>query len=485
MNVLTGLLSSFVSGDKSISLFGQTYDVALNWLGKLIKELIEGVGIVGVGIILFSVILKLVVLPFDIYQRVSMSKQNLKMKENQDKLEKLQKQYASDKAMYNQKMMEMYKENGISMCSSCLPAIISIVIFFVAINAFTSFSQYANLASYNRMVETYNAEIKQHMVTVDDDFSYEYQEENGKNYILVKDGDVATSGRYIYLVVENTQNFTAPASDEVKTFVRENKNKNYFVDSDFIYGELLTEEEKAAIEALFEENATDEAKEEIKQKSCVKYVETLAQKAVQTAYRTDIKNDVSFLWVKNIWETDASYKNPVSKYSEFKSDLQKEKLEVPGKNVKFTKIDSLTDAYTKDNYEKVTNLLNREKKEANGYYILIALSIGTILLQQFISMRSQKEQQKFSSVDGSGALNQKTMMVMMTVMFGIFAFMYSASFSIYMIVSNLLSLVTTVAINALVAKSMEKKEAEALQKKYNQRFPGREKKEDKNKNKRR
>ena len=93
--------------DVGIAIQGPTYDIALNWIGKLIRLLIGAVGSVGIGIILFSVILKVIVLPFDIYQRVAMRKQNLKMKENQAKMEKLQKQYANDKDMYNQKVMEM------------------------------------------------------------------------------------------------------------------------------------------------------------------------------------------------------------------------------------------------------------------------------------------------------------------------------------------------------------------------------------------
>ena len=144
MNFLTLLAS-----DPVIPFLGRTYDISLNWLGQLIRILIEGIGIVGVGIIVFSIILRMIVLPFDIYQRVTMRKQNIKMKENKEKMEKLQKQYANDKAMYNQKLMEMYKENGISMFSSCLPAILSLVVFFVAISAFNSFSQYANIQNYN------------------------------------------------------------------------------------------------------------------------------------------------------------------------------------------------------------------------------------------------------------------------------------------------------------------------------------------------
>ena len=128
-----------------IAVFGGTYDVYLDWVGQIIKFLITSVGSVGVGIILFSLVLKIVVLPFDIYQRISMRKQNIKMKENQERMEKLQKQYANNKELYNQKVMEMYKESGISMFSSCLPMILSMVIFFVAIGAFNAYSQYSNI----------------------------------------------------------------------------------------------------------------------------------------------------------------------------------------------------------------------------------------------------------------------------------------------------------------------------------------------------
>jgi membrane protein insertase Oxa1/YidC/SpoIIIJ len=94
------------------------------------------------------------------------------------------------------------------------------------------------------------------------------------------------------------------------------------------------------------------------------------------------------------------------------------------------------------------------------------LSIGTILLQQVISMRSQKEQQKYSSVDGQGATQQKTMLVVMTIMFAVFSFMYSSAFSIYMIMSNVLSLFSTLLINKIVDTVEAKKEEKALLKKY-------------------
>ena len=64
-------------------------------------------------------------------------------------------------------------------------------------------------------------------------------------------------------------------------------------------------------------------------------------------------------------------------------------------------------------------------------------------------------------------------MVVMTVMFAFFSFMYSSAFSIYMIMSNVLSLISTIVINKLVDISERKKEEKALIERYNKRFAGR------------
>ena len=84
---------------------------------------------------------------------------------------------------------------------------------------------------------------------------------------------------------------------------------------------------------------------------------------------------------------------------------------------------------------------------------------------------------QLSSVDGENsqaASTQKMMTWMMPIMFGIFAFIYSSAFSIYMITSSLLSTVFTLAINYFVErafkKQIEQMEAEKASKaKYGKR----------------
>ncbi len=651
----------------SINIFTQTYTVDINFIGKFIGFLVGLVG-VGFGVILFSLALKLVTLPFDVIQRKAMRKQNIQMKENQERMEKLQKQYANDKEMYNQKVMEMYKENGMSMFSSCLPMILSMVIFFIAIGAFNSYSAYANVENYNDLVSAYNSVLLDKVADTADvgcDFSVisveEVKNKNGEitEYVFtyqVKD-DTLSNDKVLYyqakyheknlelveFKAENDgvasirykkdgENNIPLTSEEVRLLLRNNLKaeleeeanadekitkaerkqinaalkeaakyeKTYFINDEkitssvtdvdvygytvqvqkifsqedetevvgyeFVYSvannntfngalpvinytvkyiendlELVSYDEtnpansvrykkdgetkvplteadiKAylksdlsikeyvrvinpvisvlpkendgyllylqAIEAqkasLLKKNPNITA-EALRKSTYTGCFEDIAQTEVVAAYKggmkfdgsgkyTGVVNKTSFLWIKNVWVTDAMYKNPVLEYRDFETAIATKN----GCSCSTTNKAKDIPAYSKIGYNTVTEKLDKQKDQFNGYFVLIALSIGTILLQQFISMRSQKEQQKYSSVDGQGAGQQKMMMVMMTGMFAIFSFMYSSAFSIYLIVSNLFSMGSTVIINKIVDKSVEKKEAKAAEEKFEKRYGGR------------
>ena len=431
--------------------FGQTYDISLNWIGKIIEWIIAGIGIVGVGVIVFSLILKFIVLPFDVFQRISMRKQNNKMKENQEKMEKLQKQYANDKEKYNQKVMEMYKANGISMFSSCLPMILSMVIFIVAINAFNAYAQYSNVQNYNIMVKAYNDAIVSYAPDLDeitqDNSGITVTDDN--SVVIVKDTD-----KPIFYTVAYQADYTADNYAYVKS-----AEKSYQIDKAVA---LANDEVKAFVDAKIAEGVAEND-------ALASYYYDKAQSAVVAVYETTVYENTSFLWIKNIWATDASYKHPVLDYASFQGEISRE--EFNGEEVDFG--DLKTTVYDSDSYNHITEKLDKQKEQANGYYILIVLSIGTILLQQWISMRANKEQQKYGSVDGQGASQQKMILIMMTVMFAIFSFMYSSAFSIYMIMSNILSLFSTIIINKLVDMRAEKAEEKAFKARYDRAYSAR------------
>ena len=451
--------------DKAIPVLGNTYNVSLNLIGNLIRLLCGAVGVVGVGIIIFSLILKCITLPFDVYQRISMRKQNLQMEANKERMEKLQKQYANDKEKYNQKVMEMYKENGVSMFSSCLPMILSLVIFIVAINAFNAFAQYSNIKNYNMMVNAYNAELSSYCAVL--------TEENVEDSLTVTITDdvdaqgnplgtqmvtytVKNAGKYLYYqayaVLE--QGATPLEGAEALAYVNAYANKAYFIDVEAV-------EKDADIMSAIQADLDAEVE---KEQAIYNYFVSRAQDAVVIVYEEKVAPNTSFGWIKNIWATDSTMKHPVLNYDEFKSEASREKFEVNGKEVSYNKISSYTNAY--ENYDLVTGKLSAQKAAPNGYFILVALSIGTILLQQFVAQRSQKAQNQYSSVDGQAASQQKMTMVSMTGMFAIFAFMYSSAFSIYMITSNVFSLLSTLIINKFVDTKIAKETAEKELKRY-------------------
>lgn len=118
--------------------------------------------------------------------------------------------------------------------------------------------------------------------------------------------------------------------------------------------------------------------------------------------------------------------------------------------------------YTSDplQYDNLTAKLGTEKEQVNGYLVLVVLTAGFSLLMQWVMSRGQKAQMELQSVDGQGMMTQKVMMWMMPIMMGFFSLMYTAAFSIYIIVSNVVSMLTTLLINKVVdirfKKALEK-----------------------------
>ena len=381
---------------------------SLNWIGKIIQWLGEGVGIIGLGIILFTLILKTIVLPLDIYSRYKMKKQSLLMKAMRPQMEKLQKQYANDKQMYNQKVMELQKANGISMFGACLPMIVSLVIFMVVFSAFSTYAQYANLQSYRGMEEAYNASVEQYILR--DYTSETVIHEDG---FLVRTTDESI-GAYAYFV--DFDAFKAKA----------NKEQNVIKD-DF---DTLSEADKMTVVRDF--------------------VREGARKSSADYYRSHKNN---FLWIKNIWYPDSPLNKEVPNFSKFSSEISRA-------------VGSGLSSTYEDSYNEVTYYLRNpgysdgklEGKKVNGYFVLIVLAIGLMLLQQFITTRSQKDANELSTVDGSAARTNKYMLIMMPVIYGIFSFFYSAAFSTYMITNTIYSLITTLVLNKLMDIKFAKKE---------------------------
>ena len=584
-----------------------------------------------------------------------MRKNSLLMEQMRPDLEKLQKQYANNKELYNQKMMALYKKNGYSMWGSCLPTILTLVIFIVAINGFNAYSQYQNKVNFYEMSRAYNSVIYDGF-ELDD--KYITKDANGNLvfldsdlYPLVKDGVAQTANHNIVVNYKHNDNGVIVSTENgytkvILTFDKELKNivskeykiivENLFsdkaftfandkifagfeLDNTYIYRDDVNK--KLVFNDLeFYNQAKDNGEAEITagdhkifvsivgrtmtvytengyiryQKDFVlengvptfsnnvKYsviekqlfnevaiekegvdfffgIETddtyikvdaeknividgvkLLEKAVTSVENTNIKiaktdlgytlftntddsymqyfrevsvdngetkfnsvsfmarstvllnnetllddsgkkfseveisadefllgiaqtrsaeafraNDASFLWVKNIWVADGAHKHPVLEYDEFKGLVAT--TDNSGCGCGCACDGSTIEApISKENYDSLTFKLAEEKTSPNGYYILCILSAGISLLTQLVMNKGQKAQLELQTVDGQGAQNQKMMTYMMPIMMAVFSFIYTSAFSIYIIISSLISVLTTFGINYLADKKFKK-----------------------------
>ncbi len=450
-------------------------------LVNIIYWLVSICSSVAVGVILFTFILKLITLPFDYVSRLSMRKNSIKMEQMRPELEKLQRQYADNKELYNQKMMALYKKNGYSMFGACLPTILTLVIFIVAINAFTDYSYFQNQKYFYNMTTSYNNVVYAGF-DIDESGQYIYRNEKGKfivNYENIKDADAVDNdnkvslgnniditysdaffedrdGKEIYKFSLYTTNSYVEYARE---YYEENGQKvwlkeSYSVREEGLNNPVLASEENNELKVKVNgEKLTYSEVINLPETTWNKdkFILDIRQEKSAETYRDEQQ---SFFWVKNIWVTDSTMSHPIqSDWSTFKTTHKYSGSDIG-----------------KDGYSNLIAKLDYEKTAPNGYFILILLTAGSSLVMQLVMGKAQKAQMELQTVNGQGMQTQKMMQWLMPIMMAFFAFMYTAAFSIYIVVNSLISIGTTFAINYIADKQMAK---ESNKNKEQQKIRGR------------
>ncbi len=101
-------------------------------------------------------------------------------------------------------------------------------------------------------------------------------------------------------------------------------------------------------------------------------------------------------------------------------------------------------------------------KHWNGLMILPVLSIALSFLSTFISNKTSKKKNDVEQLGPDAAAAQSTnkvMMFVMPIMMGIFGFIYTATFALYMVCSSLLSILFTLAMNPVIDRRVAKIES--------------------------
>lgn len=177
---------------------------------------------------------------------------------------------------------------------------------------------------------------------------------------------------------------------------------------------IISEEEKAAIE-----QATKKAED-----------------AVVEAYKnknSEIRN--SFLWIKNIWRKD-THESVIPAYKDAAA----------GYNKDIEKASEFYKVVTEEEYNKImTPLINSYGKAWNGYYILLIITVGVTVLNAFI-MQLDNKKNKTQNLNKS---NWTTQIIMIGIS-GVFCFISSSTFALYLATSQVISVLSQLVVNPLV-----------------------------------
>ena len=109
-------------------------------LGWFLSLLYDVIGNYGIAIIIFTVIVKTALYPLYIKQTKSMAA----MSTVQPKMQEIQRKYANDQQMLNQKLSELYKEEHFNPMGGCLPMLIQMPIIMGLFALLRNPMQYIN-----------------------------------------------------------------------------------------------------------------------------------------------------------------------------------------------------------------------------------------------------------------------------------------------------------------------------------------------------
>lgn len=367
-------------------------DVGL--VGKLIMLMHGWIGNYGWTVVVFTLFLKVIMLPLDFWQRYAARKSSLKMQKMQPIIEEIDRRYGANTQRSNEEKQKLYKKSGFSMLSSCLPMILSMVIFFVMFGGLRSYSTYSSITNFKELSNKY----------------YEVYAEQ----IVANGGEVADA-------------FNAQFNKIYQESLKNNTEEFALLN--------------ARIKGIYEAKKVDA--------TVCRDADAAAIDAVKDFYTT---HHESWLWLQNVWQPD-TWESIMPQYNRgsnaFATSLNLDTYPDGSKGEDTYKIirDAVLETGTRG-----TN------GGWNGLMILPIMSIGLSFLSMFISQLMERKNRKGQVVQNQQqAATNKTMMIIMPLMMAYFGFIYTGAFAIYMVVNYMTSIITTVAMRYPVEKIVERK----------------------------
>ena len=387
----------------------------LGVVGKLVRVMHGWVGNYGWTVVVFTVFLKILMSPLDIWQRVSSRKSTLRMQRMQPLIAEIDKRYASNPQRANEEKQKLYKKQGFSAFSMCLPMIISMVIFLVMFTGLQEYSAYSSVKNFQNLSGTYYDEYYN---------------------LVVHDTQLDSA------IVADYQSKIAELADESEGF---GENPNFLHDN---YTEQNIRAYRAGESYLMTTLGVD---------GCDKY----QQGALEAVSEYYVEHHESWLWMYNVWQPD-TWVTIMPKYSDSVNGFEGT-----------VNMDNFSEDKGRTHYDAIWNAVVKtggygSEGKWNGLMLLPFLSIALSFLSIFISqrldkrMRKDEQQQAAAQQNPQQAISNKLMMFLMPLMMAFFGFRYTGAFAIYMVCNYLLSLTSTLAlarpVEKIVQRSLAKKE---------------------------
>ena len=374
-----------------------------------------GVGNLGWALLILTVLVKLITLPLEFVQKLSQKKQTLIQQKCAPQIAKLQKKFGNDRQRLQVQTQAIYKAEGLKMGTGCLVMlvnmILTMVIFFSFYGTLRDVSAYNAINQYEQVVEASNAELYNQIITYSD-----------SDEIV----DKATADAW---------------------FEKYQTAKNYIDNS---------ENDKTTETYLTHKAFVD-------QHDTMVYEATEASTAKARQTWNAVKEN--WLWVQNIWVADATT-NPFPTY---------ESLKDIAKDAGSTYVEYVEANIAEEDYNKIASILHAQKVKYNGYYILAILAGLVTFLSQYITglhskLKSKKANQLAKTANAQTESTLKVMKIIMPIIMVMFVLTSSASFGIYILASNISSILFGEITSLIVDKMTKKKQQEveeALEKEAN------------------
>lgn len=391
------------------------------------------------AVILIALIVRILFSLVDIInKKVNMKNMDINAKMKPE-IEAIQKKYGNDPKLVQQKTGEIYKKYQFSMMGSCLPMLVTMILQFTVFltlwNSLQAVSNYNIAYQYESMKNLYANVI---VLNENEIVKNELNSLAGQEYSL----DIETNFKNKTLKVSITK------AEGEETFVHEIGYVSDWTNEDIynLLSKYVIVPQPENPETPSETTSMAEGEEGQEPTPPVEYIDTGFNEvfkvlAEETAEKYYIETQEGFLWIKNIYKAESPTsplftKSEITKYlTGFYSEEEKNIEKQFGYEGKI--------------FDNVVAGIDTKGLGSNGYYILTIFAVLTSFLSLWLSNKMMQGKNKSA---GPAPGQSKMMYFIMPVIIGIFTFMYTSLFAIYLIVGQLVMMALTPLTTWIVRK---------------------------------